>query len=88
MDETKERTAYLTKYALTDGIKKVIAKGPNEYGDYHIDGFYSSFSTRELFFTWPDALADANARRKKKIASLKKQLAKLEALQFVEPEEA
>ncbi len=76
--------AWVTKYALTAGILEVDAErctdrmisvdAPGNYTScYHGDDWHD---TREA------AVARAEEMRKKKIASLKKQLAKLEALKF------
>ncbi len=72
-----------TKYALTRGIIEGRAKATsvpgmilNENGGYLHEG--------EWFLTREEAEANAEHRRAKKIASLKKQIAKLEALSFTE----
>jgi len=78
---------YVTKYALTKGV--LIMEGvfrPN-YPDYfRPDGFYMGLWKTENFASWAEALLDAEKRRAKKLASLRAQIAKLEALVFVKPE--
>lgn len=83
------RTYYLTKYALSDGVRSVNGclshKGGCMVG--HIEGYpmWTSFELgKDIFVTLPEAIADADARRVRKIASLKKQIAKLENLTFGE----
>lgn len=78
----KTETVFVTKYALSGGVQKLtleISEG-RAYGHH-----YSFFGPREYFHTWPEALADAERRRGEKIASLKKQIAKLEKMKFEEP---
>jgi len=81
--EEKTITAYITKYALTRGIVAITSRlrvgsdliTTNEkYPQYLHKGNW--FSTEE------EAKVDAENRRKKKIASLKKQIEKLEKLKF------
>lgn len=84
MSENTQK-AWITKYALSTGLREVLATGPSEYGYYHVKEYpYTSFSTRDIFFTFAEAQADAEARRDKKIASLKKQIVKLEKMTFEE----
>jgi hypothetical protein len=79
---------YITKYALTEGIKTItgVAESPDflngkewvkepQHWVHHYIG-------RNAFRTETEAKADANKRRNKKIASLKKQIGKLEAMEF------
>lgn len=81
--EEKIITAFVTKYALTRGIVEISSRlrvgsdliTTNEkYPQYLHKGDW--FSTEE------EAKVDAENRRKKKIASLKKQIEKLEKLKF------
>lgn len=76
-------TAFVTKYALTRGIVAISSRltvgsdliiTNEKYPQYLHKG--SWFSTEE------EAKVDAESRRKKKIASLKKQIEKLEKLKF------
>ncbi len=74
--------AYSTKYALTFGIEeingKVILGSYFEYGDHGFLGPKDWHRTRE------SAVARAEEMRAAKIASLRKQIAKLEAMRFGE----
>lgn len=81
--EEKIITAFVTKYALTRGIVEISSRlrvgsdlitTNEEYPQYLHKGDW--FSTEE------EAKVDAENRRKKKIASLKKQIEKLEKLKF------
>ena len=78
---------FITKYALSFGIKEDEAyREPDEDGYIWTGepGRMSSqmFTHSEWFETRDLAVADAENRRVKKIASLKKQIAKLEKLTF------
>jgi hypothetical protein len=78
---TETRTYYLTKYALSAGIKAVLCESPSSDGYCRPADYYSYFKLgRDIFETLAEAQADAEARRIKKIASLKKQIAKLEKM--------
>lgn len=80
-------TGYVTKYALSSGIKKVqletchvesmvseVAKLPGMLSqNYHGDDWHRTFA---------QAKAKAEEMRRRKIASLQKQIAKLEKLEF------
>lgn len=77
---------YTTKYALTDGIKHVDLEPVGGDGDYlrapgHWNGVFFK-EGRDAFLDRDDAEKAANAARDKKIASLRKQIAKLEKLKF------
>ncbi len=80
--------AYSTKYALTTGIDEVDLEIVEE-----VWGFTESYETcfrnwykkgRDWHETRESALARAEEMRKEKIASLRKQIAKLEAMRFGE----
>lgn len=78
-------TMYLTKYALTDGVKEIEATESSIPGYVRIvdDRWSSIFKVgSEVFATLELAHADAEKRRLRKVASLKKQIAKLEKLTF------
>lgn len=77
-------TYYLSKYALTDGIKKVeVDVSPCVDGFVYIKGHWRVYKLGgDIHKTEAEALAAAEAMRVKKIASLKKQIAKLEAVTF------
>jgi len=81
-------TAWVTKYALTTGIQKVIGSVrhetssgmlsyPGECRDWPV-----SVHGKDWHRTPEAALARAEEMRKAKIASLKKSLAKLESMMF------
>lgn len=77
---------WITKYALSDGIKEleveqsdgfpdiVCGKSLNDY--YHGEG-------KDWHRTYESATVRANEMRQKKIASLKKQIEKLEKMRFI-----
>lgn len=75
---------YLIKYALTEeriDEAKVRISGSGMY--VAREGGYALFKIgRDAFADRAEAVAAAETKRLKKIASLKKQLAKLEALRF------
>jgi hypothetical protein len=76
---------WLSKYALTDGVKEVESKCAESAGEKYISlvGWWNSFRMgREIWLTKAEAIAAAEAMRVKKIASLRKQIAKLEKLSF------
>lgn len=82
-------TFYVTKHALTNGIKEMDAASFSQgdkrvYGkltpdDYIAQGFDIG---AEAFTTRDEALVNAEQRRLRKIDSLKRQIAKLEKLTF------
>ena len=86
METTEKKEYFETKYYSTDGIIRF------KEGDYSIEDNYlypngkwelSSFPVgKDVFPTLEEALNDAEKRRQKKIASLKKQLKKLEEMEF------
>ena len=72
--------AYITKYALTNGI---IEKDGIIVKDIYFEvKKYGFFSKGDYFFTKEEAVEKAEQMRLKKIASLKKQILKLEKLTF------
>lgn len=83
------RTFYITKYALTRGIYAVEATELNSDairvpGDLS-KGTYKHFfhgEGKEWHRTWADACKRAEEMKEKKIASLSKQIKKLEAKTF------
>lgn len=76
---------YITKYALTAGIKTAIAHDCGDnlvfiHGDY---GFIASFYIdREAFTDLDEAKKRAEEMRVKKIESLKKQIEKLSKMEI------
>ena len=80
---------WITKYALTDGIRLIEAKQSSQYLDMmsYGEGAYDHAhgEGREWHRTPESALRRAEEMRKKKLASLRKSIAKLEAMTFVAP---
>lgn len=77
---------FITKYALTEGIKEIeadIIRSRFEDEEYVRDGLYSCFCIGENAFTdKSEALKKAEEMKIRKIASLRKQIEKLEKLSF------
>jgi hypothetical protein len=72
-------TIYLTRYALTSGVQRFdwvidYSAGRGRVGDFTCG--------KDLFFSRAEAITRAEKMRTAKIASLKKQIARLEALTF------
>ena len=88
MDDEKTVKAWVTKYALTSGIMEVGGTISKQYaGLFHVPAkerghFGQTFHGLDWHTVKADALDRAEEMRKAKIASLKKQIAKLEALEF------
>lgn len=79
--------AYITKYALTQGIEKIEAEERLK-GLIRDNAQYQSYyrgEGREWHRDYPSALKRAEAMKAKRITSLKKQIAKLEKMEFPEP---
>jgi hypothetical protein len=74
---------FITKYALSQGIIESEAR-LTSIANMIDAGKRGYFHKGEWFTTREEAEANAEHRRAKKIASLKKQIAKLEALSFTE----
>lgn len=77
---------FITKYALTKGIIEKEAE-INSYRDgskyAYVRGEFNGYNmTRDAFFDYNNAIQNAEEMRQKKIASLKKQITKLEKLSF------
>lgn len=80
---------YVTKYALTSGIKEmeteIIKSTFNDYPSYIRDGSFTfHYIGKDAFLDKTEALKKAEDMRRKKIASLHKQIEKLENLSFNE----
>ena len=74
-----------SKYALTGGIEEVIAcddQGDDGYIRLKDNAWNLFVVGRDVHATREEAAVAAEAMRKKKIASLQKQIKKLEALTF------
>ena len=84
----KEIQAWVTKYAITSGIEKASGEVDKREPRAFIkrgDKFSSMnvvFWVNEWHKTEAEAITRAKEMRDKKIASLKKQIAKLEAMKF------
>ncbi len=77
--ETKR--VYITKYALSSGIELRTAE-VSEYGLWVKQLFSHFYLGKDAFENEADALADAEKRRVAKIASLQKQIGKMEKLKI------
>ncbi len=79
-----KQKVWISKYALSGGIKEHEAEVRN--GSAYPGAPFMSFTGfvlgKDAHFTKAEAVAVAEQMRKKKIASLKRQLGKLEKLQF------
>lgn len=76
---------WITKYALSKGIKETEVKQSNSFPEIvHGKDLYDSYhgEGKEWHRTKESALARAEEMRKKKIDSLRKQIEKLEKLRF------
>ena len=79
---------FITKYALSDGIYEVSEAefGPPTngriYGKITPNHFGQGFGASDWTYSRESAIAQADAKRLAKIASVKKSLAKLEKLDF------
>lgn len=71
---------YLTKYALSQGISKLTAVDVGDGMMRTPNHFF--YSRSDYCFTREEAIAKADAMRKKRIISLKAQIAKLEKMVF------
>lgn len=83
------RTYYLSKYAMSKGVQK-LSGSPLDTNSISIllDGYpgWCYFRLgRDVHTTESAAIVAAEDMRLKKIASLKKQIAKLEKLSFAQP---
>ena len=87
MSDVKEETFYLARYALGRGKIEVVTGGwlesdPEWVTSKH-GGLWSTFKLgREIFRTREEAVTKADELRKKKIASLHKQIKKLNEMVF------
>ena len=87
MSDVKEETFYLARYALGKGEIEVVTgewseRDPEWVTSKH-GGWWSTFKIgREIFRTREEAVAKADELRKKKIASLHKQIKKLSEMVF------
>jgi len=78
----KKTTIYVTKYALTKGIKSGEAViSPNGVASL-VEDKYNLFHEKDYSFTMEEAKKKANEMKKRKIESLTKNLKKLESMEF------
>lgn len=81
------KTGYVTKYALSKGhiLRREGECQPSDPTRFRQEGAWvpSMRVGREVFFHEDEAMARADEMRTEKIASLKKQIARLEKLKFV-----
>jgi len=81
---------FVTKYALTQGIfdcEMDVTMNPEHfkkkcYGKFTPNSCTSGLYNDDFQLTMEEAIADADKRRLKKIAALKKEIVKLENLKF------
>lgn len=81
----KPEWVYVTKWALSDGINRMEVHRRWEDGvDVH--GLSNCLWVgKEFAEDWPTAVAQAESMRARRIASLKKSIAKLERMTWTEP---
>lgn len=77
----KIEKVWSTKYALTSGINLVEVEVSGEYA-YTRDRYRTQLCKGDWFRTKELAIANAEKRRQRKIASLRKSLAKFEKMTF------
>ena len=79
--------AWVTKYALTEGIQLLEGSILHEIsgGLFRPDGYFPGFLGKDWHRTPEAAIARAEEMRLAKIESLKKSIKKMEALQFSAP---
>jgi len=74
---------YVSKYALTKGVQKMpLRESSHGFARPTTQPCWASFNEREWHRTEESALQRAEEMRKAKIASLQKQIAKLEKTTF------
>ena len=81
---TEQKTFYVTKYALTRGPFVANGEVAGRYASFKDAGepFAKSLSSKDFCLSKADAITDCERRRDEKIKSLKKQIAKLEKMEF------
>lgn len=79
-----DKTIYVTKYALTRGPFIATGKVAGRYASFNDAGapFAQSLSSQDFCLSKEDAITDCERRRDEKIASLKRQITKLENMEF------
>jgi hypothetical protein len=82
---TEKITAWVTRYALTSGVRKVDGEVCHEISSKMVAYGKSEYAHNDDWHRTPEAaLAKAEDMRTKKIASLRKQIQKLEKIKFEE----
>lgn len=81
---TETFTGYITKYALTAGVREAILQEDDTPGMVRQvgAGYHVYYHGKDWHRTREDAIKRAEEMREAKIKSLRKSLAKLEALNF------
>ena len=78
--------AWITRYALSAGVKLVHARVSGNMIIFQTDGGHTDFAHDNDWHRTPEsALRRAEEMRSKKIESLKKSIARIEAIEFVVP---
>jgi hypothetical protein len=77
-------TIWITKYALTGGIKTIEAEPDGQYVGWKANGYQCSAwgEGKQWTRSHEAAIKRAEEMKRSKISSLKKQIAKLEKLSF------
>lgn len=77
---------YFVKYALSTGISlEQVSRGAGNY--VFLRGYYHAYEPGlDVAATWPEAVQLAEQLRQKKLKSLRKQLEKLERIEFTKPQ--
>ena len=87
MRDQTEETFYLVRYALSEGaiaeVRSVESHSSKGWVSVSANGYWTSFKLgRDIFRDRNDALTQVEAMRKKKIASLQKQIQRLEGMEI------
>lgn len=83
----KVRTAFMTKWALSEGKItqcKMTSNGGEYYQCPNQTPYYGLYKVGDFFFDKQEAIADVEKRRDRKITSLRKQIEKLQSMNFME----
>lgn len=84
MSKSPMQTLWITKYALSEGIKKAAWDGKiSAQNSVFAQGYYTPFKLgREAHLSEDEAIAAAEAQRSAKIISLNKQIERLHKVRF------
>lgn len=77
------RTYWLSKYALIHGVRSIEGRPSERYAGYIVAGRFFEKLGHKIHETEGGARQAAEVMRILKIASLKKQIAKLESMSFI-----